>query len=307
MLTLAVTFLAALYLLGPDLLSRSIISFVAPRKGAPTNRGEEVTRAVLWAAVPLSVSILWCWSRGILLQWGRWSAVDNVFICFSGSCTAADRTNLPASLRGVLGMNLSLLWREYLLVILGATSFAIFIRNYGGIWRRAASHPKWRAMLLWLINSQVADWHVWLSDMLLPQRDLTVVADVLTKNGTLYQGIVDDKTLASDGTLQALTLRSPRRYLREEFHDALAANPDVTRESFWHTIPSGIFVVLGSDMVNLNIHYVSSVTKPPVSEPTSAQKELLRSITTQASSQQTVPSPPSAQPPDWHPTGDENR
>jgi preprotein translocase subunit SecE len=291
MLVLAVTFLAAVYLYGPNLLARWIVSFVAPQKSAPTNRGEEITHAVLWASIPLGLAIFWVWSRNVLPRWGHWATVDNVYVCFNGPCSGADRTNFPASLRGVLGMNWSLLWREYLVVVAGAAVFSLLIRNFGWLRRHTAS-PALRVLLARLVTPRIADWHIWLSDMLLPEEGLTVVVDVLTKNQTLYQGTVGKKTpasdgslqaltLDSDGSLQALTLSSPRRYLRDEYRKALAANPAAEREAFWRPIPGDIFILLGSDIINMNVHYVKPETKPAPGQLTQDDRSFLRDLTSQ--------------------------
>ena len=252
MLALAVSFLAALYLLGPDLISRSIIGFVAPRKSASRNRGEEVTRAVVWAVVPLALSIAWVRHSSTLTRWGSTSAVDNVYACLGNACSGADRANLWPSLRAFLGMNYSLLWREYLLVVTAAVCVCLLIVNFGRL-RSHIARPLFREALALLITPLIADWHVWLSGMLLPERDLALVADVLTRNGTLYQGMVGKKILDPDGALETLTLIAPRRFLREDYK---AAGSTARRDEFWRSIPGSVFIVLGSDIVNLNLFYV---------------------------------------------------
>ncbi len=291
MLALSVTFLAAIYLYGPNLLSRWILSFVAPQKGVPSNRGEEVTRAVLWASIPLAIAIAWVWFRGTLLLWGNWSAVDNVYVCLSSTCSGADRTNLPANLRGVLGMNFSLILREYLVVLAGAGVFGLLIRNFSRLRRRMRS-PWQRELLARLVTPQIAEWHVWLSDMLLLEDNLTVVVDVLTKNETLYQGAVGKRTLGTDGSLQALTLSQPRRFLRDEFKKARADDPAVEREAFWRLIPGDIFILLGNDIINMNVHYVRPDTRPAPGQLTSDDRNFLRSMTGQIAPAAIPSSPP---------------
>ncbi len=281
MLTLAVTFLVALYLLGPDLVSRWIIGFVAPRRSVPVNRGEQITRAVLWAAIPLLAASLWVWKRGVMGQWGHWSAVDNVYACLSSTCTGADRTNLSGSLRGFVGMNFSLLWREYLLVVLGALAFTQLIVHFAAL-RRMGKSMWYREGLASLVTSQLVDWHVWLSGMLLPEDGLTLVADVLTRSGTLYQGTVGKRTLGADGSLQTLTLTMPRRFLRDDFHaaalEAEKAGKTADREAFWREIPGNIFILMGSDITNLNILYVRAQTQPPTGALSAADRDQIRRI-----------------------------
>ncbi len=278
MLAVAVSFLAALYLLGPDLLSRSILGFVAPRKSAPSNRGEEVTRAVLWAAIPLALAVLWVWRRGVLGRWGRWSAIDNVYACLSSTCSGADRTNLWGSLRGFIGMNYSILWREYLLVVIGSVIFCFLIAKYGSL-RRHLHRPFYREALAFLVTPLIADWHVWLSNMLLPDVGLSLVADALTKNGTLYQGTVGKRILGNDGSLQTLTLVAPRRFLREDYKAATENGKTADREAFWRPIPGNVFIVMGSDIINLNIFYVRETTKIAAREMTVEDKDRIRKIT----------------------------
>ncbi len=274
MLALTVSFLAALYLLGPDLISRTIIGFVAPRRPASANRGEEISRAVFWAVIPLGMAILWVIHTPSLRVWGDSNTVINVYACLSTTCGGADRANLWPSVRGFLGMNFSLLWREYLLVVLGAIMACILIANFGRI-RRRLKHPFLRELLAQAVTPMLADWHVWLSDMLLPEGDLTLIADVLTRNGMLYQGAVDKKVLAADGSLQTLTLVSPRRFLREEYKEK--GRPD-NRNSFWRQIPGSVFILLASDIVNLNIFYVRKVVEPPGGEPSTEEQDQLQKI-----------------------------
>jgi hypothetical protein len=286
-LPLAASFLAALYLLGPDLISRSIIGLIAPRRSASANRGEEVSRAVLWAVVPLSLAIVWVIHTPSLRTWGDSATVLNVYACLSTTCSGTDRTNLWPSLRGFLGMNYSLLWREYLLVVVGAIFVCLVIVNFGRL-RRRLKHAFLRELLAQIVTPMLADWHVWLSDMLLPEDDLTLVADVLTKNGMLYQGTVGKEVLAADGSLQTLTLISPRRFLRDE-HTA-AGKPDNT-EPFWRQIPGSLFILLASDIVNLNVFYVRKVVEPPKVQPSTEEQDQIQKIRSRL-----VVTPPGAAP-----------
>ena len=222
-------------------------------------------RAVLWAAVPLTLAGVWVWKRHVLERWGHWSAVDNVFICLGGNCSGADRRNLWPSLRGVAGMNWSLLWREYLLVIVGALLLAWFTVEFGSLRRRVTS-PRLRLMFASVVTSQLADWHVWLSDMLLPEEGLELMADVLTKNGTLYEGRVGRRTIGPDGSLQTIVLDQPRRFQSAEYTEARKDGGDsVQRAEFWREIPGSTFIILGTDIVNMNLLYVRPEASPRVS------------------------------------------
>jgi len=255
-LALSVTFLAAVFFLGPDLLSRFVLSFVVPRRNLTQTRGEEITRAILWAAVPLLVVWLWVSRNHVLSRWGDWQDVEIVSSAlYSSTFFDAHRREFFASLVKVAGMTGSLLWREYFVVLTFALLFYFAIRNYRWI-RSAVLGPKWtKSLFATVVLPRVSEWHVLLSDMLLPQDDVVLMVDVLTKSGILYQGSVQDKMLAPDGSLQTLTLSDPRRFLREDFKKAKEADKNTKASDFWHPIPSKLFVIIGSDITSINVRH----------------------------------------------------
>ena len=72
----------------------------------------------------------------------------------------------------------------------------------------------------------------------------------------LYQGRIQDKMLGADGSLQSITLAKPRRFLRDEFEKAKEADPNVDREEYWRPIAGNLFVLMASDVINLNLKYI---------------------------------------------------
>jgi hypothetical protein len=54
-LALVVTIAFALYILGPDLFSRFVLGFTVPRRNVNLTRGEEVSRAIIWAIATIAV------------------------------------------------------------------------------------------------------------------------------------------------------------------------------------------------------------------------------------------------------------
>jgi len=115
-----------------------------------------------------------------------------------------------------------------------------------------------RVLLSTLILPRVSEWHVILSPMLLPSPDMNIEVDVLTKSDVLYQGALRDKILSQDGSLQSITLENPRRFQREKYLEARTQNPDCKAEDFWKAIPGSLFVVIASDITNLNIRHLPS-------------------------------------------------
>lgn len=260
MLALLVSALVALYLLGPDLVSRWILSLQVPRRNVIQSRGEEVTRAILLAVVPLSIAILWAYATGALHRAGRFTDLQTVFSgLYSEHAFEANQAAFFASLQVLAWINLSILWRLYLLVIAIGFTFNLLIRNYNRVWNLYRNGPLERPVRFFLTSivlPRISEWHVLLSGMRLPPGPFILVVDILTKANILYQGRIQDKMLNPDGSLHTITLASPRRFLREEFRIAQTADPEADSSDFWKAIPGNLFVLMGSDIVNLNLKYI---------------------------------------------------
>ena len=257
MLALCLTFLAAGFILAPDLLFRWILSFVVPRRSISQNRGEEITRAIFWALGPLALVIGWVRWQHVLQRSGHFTDVQVVFSgLYSNNYFEQHTQTFFDSLFRVAGMTGSMLWRLYLIVAVVALTLNVCILRYR--WLRSKLKARWmQKALTTLVLPRISEWHVLLSDMLLLDSDASLAVDVLTKSGTLYQGGVQDKMLGPDGSLMTITLVDPRRFLREDFHQAEANHPGIKREAFWRPIEGKLFVIFGSDIANVNVRYLS--------------------------------------------------
>jgi hypothetical protein len=275
-LALVVSFLIAVYLLGPNLVARFILGFIVPRKNLVQSRWEEFTRAVLWAAIPLAITVLWAVKTGALAKVGQISDLETVFSgLYSERYFEAHRGEFFSSLRSFFWMNLSLLLPLYSLVVGFSILLNFLILHYNSV-RNTLKSTRMKTLLATVVLPRVSEWHVLLSDMLMPSKNLVLTADVLTRSNTLYQGRVQDKMLNSDGSLHSLTLASPRRFLREQFQKAKDELPDTEIDDFWHNIPGNLFIVMGSDIVNLNLRYVQEVMF--ASEPSPEEVEVLKRL-----------------------------
>ena len=263
MLALTLTFLAAAFILGPDLISRLVLALVVPRRSVTQNRGEEVTRALLWVALPLAIALFWMRLRHVLGLWGSWPDVEAVASgLYSSTYFDAHRREFFSSFLRVAGMCGSLLWRLYLIVVIAASAIDVAILRYR--WLRGKLSSQWsKTLLAMLLLPRISEWHVLFSDMLLPAGDVFLEVDVLTKSGTLYQGGVQDRMIAGDGSLQTLTLADPKRFLREEFRKAKEADSTAKTEDYWRPIPGKLFVIIGSDIVSVNIRYLPRPSNTP--------------------------------------------
>lgn len=256
MLALVVTLLFALYLLGPDLLARWVLGFVVQRKSLIQSRSEEITRAIIWAVFPLIGAYIWATYFGHLWLCG---GKQDLEIFFSGIYSASffqqNRISFFDAARAVAWMNACLLWRLYAIVLTFSVTLDFVLMRYGRIRHRLKKYPKTRRILTTLVAPRVSEWHLLLSDMLLPSNDLELRIDAMTKGGMLYQGQFADRLLGPDGSLVSITLREPKRFKRDQYLAALKDDPKTNVDDFWKAIPGNIFVVMGSEISTLNLRY----------------------------------------------------
>ncbi len=220
---------------------------------------------------------MWATWSGALRRCGSVADLQTVFSgAYSTSFFDGHEVEFFRSLHALYWINLCLLWRLYLLVVLFALTLNWTIRHYRGL--RGHMRLGWqKGVLATLVLPRISEWHVLLSGMLLPADDLLLAADVLTKSNTLYQGQVQDKMLGSDGSLQSITLAGPRRFLRDEYRKALEAGGATDRETYWKPISGNLFVILGSDVVNLNLRYIRKQT-PTSRQFSEEERQLLRNL-----------------------------
>ena len=283
MIALAVTLVFALYILGPDAISRVLIGFTIPRRAVTLTRSEEVSRALLLAVFCFFVAYAWCRADG---TWAREWQPGAVRVWFSGIYSEAyfqaHQGEWFGSLRQVARLNLSLLWRLYTTVFAVSVGLSLLTHFYGVV-RDALPDWGWlRRTFASLVLPRVAQWHVLLSDVLLGDRNLYLVADILTKSDKLYQGELADKALAADGSLVSVTLASPRRFDRAAYLKAKDAGEQPNSEDFWKTIPTNMFLVLASDINTVNLRYVPrSRSVRPMKAGSPKLSELLAAIADQ--------------------------
>ena len=272
MLALLVSFLIAVYLLGPNLIARWAADLVVFRKTRVESRAEETVRSILAAAVPLVIAVVWARATGALWAAGTQRDVETVFSALqSDNFFQSHHQEFFTSLYRFFWMNYAILWRLYLLVALACGVRVFVVLHYNRIWRRI--DRRWMRTLLATIVPRISEWDLLFSDMLLPAGTFRIMADVLTKTGGLYQGTITDRTLASDGSLVSLTLANPRRFERAEFRKAKAEDLTTTSDEYWFNIPGNLFIVMASDIANLNLRYVRR--KPLAFQASVEQREVL--------------------------------
>lgn len=209
-------------------------------------------------------------------QCGHTADLETVFSgLYSEKFFENHRNEFFGSLRSFFWMNLCLLLRLYILVVGFSLLLNLIILRYNSL--RNWFKLSWmKTLLATIVLPRVSEWHVFLSDMLLPTKDLVLSADVLTKANVLYQGRVQDKMLSPDGSLHRITLASPRRFLREKFQKNKDESPSTRSDDFWREIPGNLFIIMGSEITNLNLRYVRKNLL--AYEPSSEELEVLRRL-----------------------------
>lgn len=272
MLALLVSFLIAVYLLGPNLIARWAADLVVFRKTRVESHAEEVARSIIGAAIPLALAVAWARWTGTLWSSGTQRDVETVFSALqSDNFFQTHHQQFFTSLYAFFWMNYAILWRLYLLVLLASIARVTIVLNYNRIWRRL--HKRWMRTMLATIVPRISEWDLLFSDMLLPEGTFRIMADVLTKTGGLYQGMVQDRMLNNDGSLQSITLANPRRFERAEFRKAKAEDLETVPDEYWFNIPGNLFIVMASDIANLNLRYIRR--KPLSFQPSEEEREVL--------------------------------
>ena len=131
MLAITVSLLTAIYLLGPDFVSRLILAFVVPRRTIQQSKSEEIARAVLTALIPLVLAVLWtAWHRTVVWQ----NIKPDLKTVFSGLYSEKLFEKDPARFFRVckicLVCKLVVAWRLYAMLLLYSIAVDVIIVNF---------------------------------------------------------------------------------------------------------------------------------------------------------------------------------
>jgi hypothetical protein len=261
MLALALTLALALYIFGPDAFSRFILDFSVPRRAVSLTKSEEVYRAVIWSGVSFSIAYLWERLSGTINRVWDWGELRTFFSGLNSD--EYFRHNSDAwfhSLHCVFWMNLCLLWRLYVVVLVMSLVLWVVIHFYARIrdffQGDKLAHRWCLGLLTALVVPRIAPWHLYLSGLLVREKNLQIHVDVMTTGDKLFQGRLVDKTLGADGSLVNIVLAEPQRFRREEYLEAKRSGNSPVSGSFWKSIPTYMFVVMGSEIATMNIRHV---------------------------------------------------
>ena len=277
MLALVLTLILALYILGPDVFSRLIIGSFAPARTRNRNRSEEIARAIVVSAVPITfVYVIAHYGFG---RFSNISVLKNFLLGLYGDKSLEDHSDaFFTAAETIIRVNAVFLLAVYAVVLLWSLQLGYLIKNYGRYLRNLDKQPKRRDLLTWLVRPWVAEWHLKLSDTLLPKKSDYIRLDVLTKLNILYRGTLAEHHLDGDGALVSVTLTNAKKFKREELLADRAAAPGklVNTALYWSPIEARSFVIMASEIVTLNLNYVDplSLEKTPRLTASEAKKLL---------------------------------
>jgi hypothetical protein len=267
-LALVVSLVLAVYILGPDVFSRLIVSLFAPARARSRNRTEEIARAFIISVVPIAIS--YCIAHFGLHRFNNTGVLKDFLLGLYGDKSLEEHSDAFFDAAAtVIRLNTQfLLIPVYTFALAWSIGLGLLIRNYGKLLRRWKNDPKFSAVLTWLVTPWAAEWHLKLSGVLLPHKTDLIRIDVLTKLDVLFRGTLIEHHLASDGALVSITLAEPQKFKRKELLEAREARPSKVLDTtdYWSPIEAHSFVIMAAEIVTLNLNYVDSgsLKKKPI-------------------------------------------
>jgi hypothetical protein len=268
---LAVLFslLLTLYLIIPEAIFRTIFGWYVPPRNFVISKAETAYRALVVAVLPLLFAWVFTWYMPIVqcfpfpvqnntseLRRADYKLVASALYS-EEEFKSSKQQFWPALTRSTRRQARLIAW--YILLIGLEAWLAGWL---------AANYAKFKTNWLysWLADkflfSYISEWHPLLTPYMFIEKETTVQADILSTNGTLYQGTVTQHFIR-DGSLTGVFLTAPRRFNRDLYskdRDARAAagQPKPNKEEYWQGIPSQNLYFFADKIFNMNLTY-----KPP--------------------------------------------
>ena len=268
MLALVLTFILALYVLGPDLFSRWLVGYFAPARIRNRSRSEEISSGLFGSLIPIVVSFVVIHSL-----FHHFNDISVLRTFFSGAYSEklfdANPSVFFASLRSILKVNIQFLGIIYFLELAWSALLVWLIKHYGPLLRKYEKKPYVSLSIAHLVRPWTAEWHLKLSGMLLEKKTDYIQVDVLTKMNILYRGRMIEYDLSAEGSLVSITLENTKKFKRDELLEARKLNKSVMTTAYWSSIEGRMFVIMATEVITLNLNYISQ--KPLQRDPTIIQ------------------------------------
>ena len=253
MVALAASVLVVLYLIVPHICFRLAFSQFVPLRNFDRTRTEAIVQALLTSFFPFAAGLLLAWTLGrpfyspdtVQLRRNDYkvvaSALDSQEKLGPNFWSAVTRTSRR---QGRL-----LVWYCFFEIAEGV-GFGLLARSYGrlGWWQWAADK---------IVLPQISPWYVLLTPFAFSDPDVTVQADVLSTDGTLYQGQIVNFFLDEDGDLSGQFLTQARRYDRRSYLKDKDQGAAKNKDEYWKPIPGAKLCLFQEKILNMNLNYKS--------------------------------------------------
>lgn len=266
MIALLATYFVVAYLLIPGSLFSGFSSLFIPLKNFHRTRTQEVSFAVVAAALPFALALLCSWYAPVASRHpfyvedsveGRRADYRVVFSgAYSEEIFRRDPSTFWKATARVVRRQARFLFWYYIFVLAEAGVFALLIRRYGE-WKRNKSY-------LWFADNfvlrGVSEWPMLFEEFTSPRLPrIEVWVDILTQQDVLYRGRLGDYFLDSDGALTGILLDDPDRFDRQAYVEAVK-NREFTKEEkdqfkakYWRKIPSADLYIPFTQVQNVNV------------------------------------------------------
>lgn len=261
MIALAASVLLAVYLIVPSGILRLIFGQFVPLRSFVRTRTEEIYRALITTAIPLVIAYVLVWTVPPLkthpfyfsdtyqLRRQDYKVVATAFYS-EQQFKDYGQDFWKALTRSSRRQGRLLAW-YYVLVSLQGLGFGWLASQYG----RYKGNRVYSWLADRLLFPQISEWHVLLTPFIFPRKRAVVQADILSTNGSLYQGKVSQYFLDANGRLAGLILTEPRRYDRRSYLRDKDKGTMQDKSKYWREIPSAKLYIFGNKILNLNLNY----------------------------------------------------
>jgi hypothetical protein len=268
-LALVFSFLVVLYLIVPDAIFRFVFKWFVPLRTLVPAKPETIYRAVVLAIIPFVIAMLLVWYVPLFNAWPfsvEGTAQErraDYKVVTSALYSDAQFRELDAhgkfwpALTRCSRRQARLLFWLYLSVIGEGLFFGFLSGNYGKYQRNRF----YRLLADGLLLPNISEWHVLLTPFVFRDKKVTVSADILCTDNTLYNGEISQYFL--DGSkMSGMILVKPRRYDRRAYLIDLdkGLKPDKTK--YWKDIPSAKLYIFADKILNINLNYLTSESLP---------------------------------------------
>jgi len=253
MLALLASYFVIFFFIVPSRIFR-ISALSLKLKKFQRTRTEEITFAFLFAIVPFSIATVGSLSLGTRgAPYVSWRHYQEIFeAAYSEELFRSSRPQFWNSLSYILVGQSLFLFAYYLLCLAEVILFVELVKKWGD-WHERSGTYTWLAEKL-LRN--ISEWDMLLTPFNFPRHEnRIVVSDVLTVEDHLYQGIVKDYYLSTEGELTGIFLKPAYRFNREGYTAKKQLDPSIKSGDFWVRVPGDNLYVPKDKILNLNVWY----------------------------------------------------